>query len=134
MIKKCLLINLFLFQSYLTRLPSGQLGNHLTSYAVLSSLQTHFSSSSSSSSSVHFIISQETTRYLHSYFESSKLLLPSIDQLCLCNYHHGVRSKPWDIEFWSSDTRTDHVKVRFISPESSTTVQSSGIGATASSI
>ena len=91
-------------QSILTVVPRGQLGNHLHAYALLSSLQQHYPS-------YQFSLASETWLYLSTYFNTSKLLLPSIDNLCLCRSHRGVASRPWNVEFRNSEPGSDFVKV-----------------------
>ena len=91
-------------QSILTVVPRGQLGNHLHAYALLSSLQQHYPS-------YQFSLASETRLYLSTYFNTSKLLMPSIDNLCLCKSHRGVASRPWNVEFRNSEPGTDFVKV-----------------------
>ena len=90
--------------SVLTTVPRGQLGNHLHSYALLSSLQAHLPS-------LTFSISSETQSYLTTYFSPLHLLLSSVDSLCLCKSHRGVYSKPWAWRTWNTPRGRDFVEV-----------------------
>ena len=92
------------FQSVLTTVPRGQLGNHLHTYALLSSLQAHLPS-------LTFSLSSETRAYLTTYFRAPPLLLSSIDSLCLCKSHGGVYSRPWSWSTWSSQKDQDFAEV-----------------------
>ena len=94
-----------IFQSGLTIVPRGQLGNHLYSYSLLVSLQEHYKN-------FKFYLSSESWKYITKYFNSSKLLLPSINDLCLCkSTDNGVYSKPFKWKFWNTKHGLDFVKV-----------------------
>ena len=90
--------------SIFTVVPRGQLGNHLHAYALISALQHHYPHH-------QFLLSSETWLYLSTYFNTSHLLAPSINKLCLCKSYRGVHSVPWNIQFWNTDSSKDFVEV-----------------------
>ena len=57
------------------------------------------------------LVSQTSSRYLKKYFETSELLLKSVDTLCLCKSYKGIPSTPWKWDFFNSEIDEDHVKV-----------------------
>ena len=92
------------FQSLFTIIPRGQLGNHLHSYALLVSLQKHFKT-------YHFYLASETWQYLKTYFKIDSLLLPSLDDLCLCKSQNNIYSQPWNWNFIDAPVGSDFLEV-----------------------
>jgi len=91
-------------KSALTIVPRGQLGNHLYSYSLLVSLQQHYKN-------LNFYLSSGTWNYITKYFDSSKLLLPSINELCFCKSSYGgVYSEPLKWKFWNTEHGIDFVR------------------------
>ena len=59
---------------------------------------------------MQFYLSSETWKYLTLYFCQEDLLLPSIDQLCLCRTYLGVAALAWEWGFWNSGFDVDFVE------------------------
>lgn len=93
-------------QAIYTSVPRGQLGNHLQAYSALVSLKEFYNSKKDL-----FFLCTETWEYLTTYFEPSKLLLPSLNQMCICKTHKGIYSKPWKWSYWTAPKDKDFIQV-----------------------
>ena len=93
-------------QAIYTSVPRGQLGNHLQAYSALVSLKEFYNSKKDL-----FFLCTETWEYLTTYFKPSKLLLPSLNKMCICKSHKGIYSKPWKWSYWTAPKDKDFIQV-----------------------